>query len=124
MDKTHASDLRDTLLTLLRVFKGSSRLYVNLAECFYDMASDDMLRRSIGLHSFVCCLYRILYQAGYLGHIHANDIDNTIIYIPSKNIFVNRSYWKMGCQLLLVSVPFKKTLRKKWASHCALSLII
>ena len=81
MDKTHASDLRDALLTLPRVFKGSSRLYVNLAECFYDMASDDMLRRSIGLHSFVCCLYRMLYQAGHLELVHADDIENAIIYI-------------------------------------------
>ena len=81
MDETHASDLRKALLTLPRVFKGSSQLYANLEECFFNMASDDMLRRSIGLHSFICSLYRMLYQARNLELIQADEIENAVIYI-------------------------------------------
>lgn len=81
MEQTHASDLREALLTLPRVFKGSSQLYATLTECFYDIASDDLLRRSIGLHTFICCLYRMLYQARHLDPVHTDEIENAIIYI-------------------------------------------
>lgn len=46
LDENHAAALKDALLQLPRVFSGTPALSAAFTECFYDIASDDPLRRA------------------------------------------------------------------------------